>query len=46
MLGMFFKCGAIHHVVVQVHDDETIEEKLENFVHKGAKHGRCIGEAK
>ncbi|KAK9226194.1 hypothetical protein WN943_011241 [Citrus x changshan-huyou] len=46
VLGVLLECGAIHHYFIQVHDDEAVEERLENLVHKGAKRGRCIGEAK
>ena len=36
----------LYTTVIQVHDNEAVEERLENLVHKGAKRGRCIGEAK
>ena len=43
---MFLECDAIHHDVVQVCNNETVEERLENLVNEGAKRGWCICKAK
>ena len=44
MLTMFLKCGAIHHDVVQVHDNKMVEERLKHLAHECAKYCGCIGE--
>lgn len=43
---MFLKYGVIHYDVVQVYDDEAVEGRLKNLIHKSAKCGWYIGEAK
>lgn len=43
---MFLKCSVIHYDVVQVYDDEAVEGRLMNLIHKSTKHGWCIGDAK
>ena len=46
MLLVLFQRVAIHDNVVEIDDHESIKVGVEDFIHQGAKSGRCIGESK
>lgn len=45
MLGMLLLCLAIEKNVIEVHYNEPIQVRIEQFFHKGAERGRGVSQA-